>query len=353
MRLIFLVPNNFFTKKYYDDLYVDKISKYFEVELWCTIKLSSDRYDKLKNQRMSHKIEGVVYIDSIEEMDNRFLSEKDIVDIYKDGLTNHIRSIAEVFYGDSNFINKAKKLLKTNIYCRELAWKLKHRKLYKIDYCLTPPKLKYRPAYKYISIHHVKYDSYLDSLKEPPHLKEKYILFLDSNLPFLSDILITRKEESIEPKKYYKLLNDFFNYVERKYGYNVVIAAHPKAEYSDKIFRGRKIIKYKTANLIQNAEFVLTHDTNSNINAVLCHKPLVFLYYKEMLEKGSRPCAIATMEYSRLLKAPLVNIEDDYSLTIDLNKRAYKKFIESFIINKKRANKTNEELLVEFLKEIK
>ena len=48
----------------------------------------------------------------------------------------------------------------------------------------------------------------------------------------------------------------YFDYLEEKYGMPVVIAAHPKSDYSGGEFGNRSIIKYKTDDLVFNARMV-------------------------------------------------------------------------------------------------
>lgn len=375
MKIIFLLATQYFTRKYYDDFYIDKISRYYETEKWCLLRLNKDRYEKLQKMNFPDKLDDVTNIDTFVELEERLqaLGERPIIitsyfnpkehreiygiikkydgifiDLYKDGFFGYMRRRVDIISKDTSLITKIKRLLTSNLALRRVWWGLRNQNL-QMDYCLTPPKLTFVPAKKFIPIHHIKYDSYLESIKENRIFDEKYAVFLDSNLPFLSDILITQGEESVSPEKYYRLLNVFFSYIEEKFRLKVVIAPHPKAEYHDLTFNRRPIIKYKTPNLVYNAEFVLTHDTTSNINAILSYKPLVFLYYKEMLIKGTRDIARSTIEYSKLLNATLLNLEGNLDFVPHVDKIKYQKFIDNFIVNSNEKDRTNEELIVEFL----
>ena len=248
----------------------------------------------------------------------------------------------------------------TNVKIRPLIYFLKRKchfkkvfKDYLPDYCLTIRNLGGRPAKRYHYIHHIKYDSYLESIKNHSIVNYKYAVFVDSNLPFLSDIIDSRGEKSVEPNKYFNLLNNFFDYLEKKYNLKIIIAPHPKADYDNSIFKQREIIKYKTDNLIKNSEIVITHDSTSIINAVLSKKNLVFVYYNEMLETGTKDWALRTIEYSKILKAPLVDLEKEFNLNLNINNKIFDKFVSNFIINKKKKKFSNEDIIIDLLKSLK
>jgi hypothetical protein len=109
----------------------------------------------------------------------------------------------------------------------------------------------------------------------------KYAVFLDIYLPFHSDLALVGMRP-LNPETYYAELNRFFAAVERKYGLEVVIAAHPKARYLNDEYRGRQIIAEKTAVLVRDAEFVLSHASTSVSYAVLHRKPVWTIYTDEM-----------------------------------------------------------------------
>lgn len=374
-NIIFMTSTTFFTKKEFRDLYADKLSQHFNIELWSVIKLYPELYEKHKEVYFPDKLESSVDIMTFEELDTRlrkiegnpiiitsyFYPNENvevyniikqnkgiIIDIDKDGLASHIRRKSEITSDDLPILKRLIKLLSTKRIVKRVYWNVKYRGLLN-DYCLTPKKLTYSPAKKYIPIHHIKYDDYLNVKDEQKLLSSKYAVFLDSKLPYLSDILVHRGQESVDPNKYFMLLNNLFNYIEAKFNIEVVIAPHPKVEYDSSTFNGRKIIKYKTANLIHNSQFVLSHDSTSNVNAILSKKPLVLLYYDEMLRKGTREWAKATIEYSKLLGSPLINLEEDLNFDPIINENLYDKFINSFVINKEKKDKTNEEMIVEFI----
>jgi hypothetical protein len=128
-----------------------------------------------------------------------------------------------------------------------------------------------------LKAHALDYDLFLAS-KNFPELKQnqKYAVFLDHYLPYHPD---TIGNEVINPEHYYKTLNNFFEYVELKLGLEVVIAPHPRADYTriGNPFNNRLIANYPTHNIVKNSELVITHYSTSVAFAVLYNKPLLFL----------------------------------------------------------------------------
>jgi hypothetical protein len=105
----------------------------------------------------------------------------------------------------------------------------------------------------------------------------RYAVFLDSNLPYHSDLAFCGYRR-IDPLAYYGSLNRFFGLLECAHGIRVVIAAHPRANYDSATFEGRPIYRLATAELVRHAEFVLAHTSTAISYAVLYRKPLVFVY---------------------------------------------------------------------------
>lgn len=377
MKIIFLGTVHF-TQKLYNDLYIEKISKHYKTEMWSILKINKMIREESKSSKFHDQIDDVDYIETFDEFERKlqqighrpiiitsFFDPKSlkeiydvihkydgvIIDLYKDAFTTYIRKRANIFNKNSPLFKRLKDLLVMSSFIRTAYWRLINRS-YLIDYCLAPPKLTYLPAKNYVPIHHVKYDNYLDVLNEKPIVDNRYAVFLDSNLPYLNDIIILLGEESVNPEKYYRLLNEFFDYIEKRFNLEVIIAPHPQANYSNDLFNRRKIIKYKTSNLIHNSEFVITHDTTSNMNAILSNKPMIFVYYNEMLNKGTNQWALATMEYSKILNAPLIDLENDLNFKPTVDNKAYKRFKDKYIVNNRKKDKSNEEIIIEFLESL-
>lgn len=161
-----------------------------------------------------------------------------------------------------------------------------------------------------------------------PIVEPPYIVFLDimfANHPDFQRLGI----KTVDQKMYFDKIKAFFDLIEKKYKKPVVIASHPKASYSYE-FGNRKIIKGETGKLIKDADLVLTHGSLSISFALLFSKPLIYIYFDEMLKSPSLFVYYRRMvNASSQLGACLINIDskiEDISTEVDDKK--YKAFLQ-------------------------
>jgi hypothetical protein len=137
-------------------------------------------------------------------------------------------------------------------------------------------------AARVVPINLIDYDHYVRvQSSEVRVVKGRYAVFLDIDLACQSDLKICDLQP-IDPFNYYQSLNRFFELLEVKFGIKVVVAAHPKADYSLETFHGREIYRGLTPELVKDAEFVISHHSASLSYAVLNRKPLIIIYTNEM-----------------------------------------------------------------------
>ncbi len=137
-------------------------------------------------------------------------------------------------------------------------------------------------AKKVIHFNLCDYDNYrtVNAIKNRL-VQGKYAVFLDINLPYQSDLVLCGLP-AVTPSSYFNSLNRFFDLLEEAYGIKVVIASHPKAAYSNGEYNQREIHRLATAELVKDAELVITHTSTALSYAVLNHKPILFIYTSEM-----------------------------------------------------------------------
>jgi hypothetical protein len=143
--------------------------------------------------------------------------------------------------------------------------------------------------------------------------QQKFAVFLDTNLPYQSDIDLMGIEY-IDAGKYYAVLDNFFTYIEQSLKLEVIIAAHPKGTNKAN-FYDRKVSSYNTAELVRACKFVISHESTSISYAVLTLKPIIFIYTEEMLEKYRKTVVQSIKSLSEFLNSKVINIdnESDYS----------------------------------------
>ncbi|MEI7612331.1 MAG: hypothetical protein WCK63_05445 [Betaproteobacteria bacterium] len=105
--------------------------------------------------------------------------------------------------------------------------------------------------------------------------EQNICVFLDEAVTHHSDFKMLNIEPA-DPEKYYCEMNRFFDFVEKETGLEVVVAAHPRANYeSSDPFSGRRLIKGKTAELVSKSKLVVAHMSTALSFAVLFKKPVV------------------------------------------------------------------------------
>ncbi len=196
------------------------------------------------------------------------------------------------------------------------------------NYANVPPKAK-----KIININLCDYDQFISN-KNIDKSSENSTVFIDSNLVSNSDIKLNGLKQ-INQERYLASLNRFFDMFEKKYNTNIIISAHPTSEYNTDQFNGRKIYRLKTAELISNAKYVLSHHSTAVSYAVLNYKPIIFLTINDW-EGEYEDYAIK--EFSKSLKSSFINIDNIKSNDdIEINcvvKNIYDQYKYNFVVSK-------------------
>ena len=166
-------------------------------------------------------------------------------------------------------------------------------------------KNDYGQSTRIIPINYFDYDEYLSARDDHRRLlKDEYCVFIDDNLAYDTDFKMFNKQ-SVDPSRYYKTLNVFFELVEAKYRLKVVIAAHPKSDYSGSVFNNREIRRFETNELVRDCSFAIAHYSTAVAFAVLYKKPCIFVYTDEMKKL---PYFKVIEAYASILNCSLCNI---------------------------------------------
>ena len=93
------------------------------------------------------------------------------------------------------------------------------------------------------------------------------------------------EELEIDAEPYYKFLNILFEYLEKTFGYTVVIAAHPRSQYDQHekmFFKDRLLIKGETPELIRRSQGVILHCSTAVSFSVLMAKPTLHVSFSSI-----------------------------------------------------------------------
>jgi hypothetical protein len=128
-----------------------------------------------------------------------------------------------------------------------------------------------------IGAHTLDYDVYLATPKT--RTRDNIAVLLDEYLPFHPDYVFHGIAPPATEAVYYPAIRRLLDQVEAERGVRVVIAAHPRSDYAgrEELYGGREIVRGRTAELVRDAGFALTHCSSAVNFAALFDKPVVFL----------------------------------------------------------------------------
>lgn len=158
----------------------------------------------------------------------------------------------------------------------------------------------------------------------------------------------------IGPDAYFATLNRFFARLEEKFGVEVVIAAHPRADYRTvNPFNGRRIFQNRTPELVKDSVFVISHSSLSQSQAVLNHKPIIFVYTNEMMSIYKHTYVNEIYDVAAYLNAALYNIDEvtsnDQIVLKDVDPARYEKYKYSFLVSRDSEHKSTQEIFLDTL----
>jgi len=186
-------------------------------------------------------------------------------------------------------------------------------------------------ANRVIPINLVDYDRFVQVQSATKLIESgRYAVFLDTNLPFQSDLNICNLP-ILDSHRYYSSLNNFFSMLEIKFNIKVIIAEHPNSNYGPEVFDGREKFRGVTPELVKDADFVITQTSVALSYAVLNSKPLIFIYTNEMLALYENTLMKYLINFSSYLDSPLINID---KIENDLNFRILEPNRERYITYK-------------------
>lgn len=160
-----------------------------------------------------------------------------------------------------------------------------------------------------VHINHPDWELFQDIKNSPSILSQPYAVFIDEYFPLHPDLLFFCKQEPGDAEHYRKVLNLFFERIEEKYDLEIIIAAHPKSNYDDMCFEGRKIIKGQTVQLVKDAKMVFMHSSAALAFLVMFNKPLM-LISTNAYEKTYQ-LYLNLIRISSLMHLPIYNIESN------------------------------------------
>ncbi len=191
----------------------------------------------------------------------------------------------------------------------------------KIDICFISNKLIYEKSkisklnkFSFIKEFLLVNSKFQDEI-ETEDLSNKYIVHLDYYLNYNHETILRGNLDSKKLKEHHDCVQRFLLIAQKKLKKEVVIAVHPMypTEYFQNFYSDFKIVKYKTAELIKDADLVTFFDSSAIVNAVLLNKKIIQLSSKHMNKNSQYHSTI----YQKKLGLPKVEITNFYEDTFE------------------------------------
>jgi hypothetical protein len=168
--------------------------------------------------------------------------------------------------------------------------------------------------------------------------KNSYILYIsDGESRYESDSTFYNARRTEDKKAYLKLLNKFFDKIEKNYKKKIIIASHPRGNPNlkyDREFKYRRSYYNLTYELVKNAKFIIALNSTSLSYAIIEKKKIMFIYSSSQQKISEISFGF---NFSRLIKSPIINIDTydnlDKKFKMSVDVRAYESFKKKYLIS--------------------
>lgn len=203
-----------------------------------------------------------------------------------------------------------------------------------------------------VCCNHFDYDDALEFEQKSSYNKINYIVFLDEFLSGHPDFKM-QNTHTVSENNYFCEMNLFFQKLEKTLGLEVIIASHPKANYDLKVFDGRKIIKYQTAELAKNATLIIAHVSTSIGFGVIYQKPIVLTYTQDL--KAVNPTYVGYINtFGRALNCLVIEIDefidtDQIFHLKDIDTSSYNAYLENYLTSNESKRIHTKQIFLNYL----
>ncbi|MGE5505896.1 MAG: hypothetical protein ACM31L_15860 [Actinomycetota bacterium] len=188
-----------------------------------------------------------------------------------------------------------------------------------------------------ILAHAADWDVYRDEAAKPLAADEgRTALYIDTWLGYHPDSVAEGHGQPVDPAEFYPRLRRLFDRVEAELGLEVVIAAHPRADYyaAPGLFGARRIVKGGTAALVRSCRLGIGCHSTASSFAVLFGKPLMIIATRSL---DAHPTVGHKMRCTAAaLGTKPVFIDDpdavDLTRAYEVDQAAYRAYVEDYIM---------------------
>ncbi len=167
--------------------------------------------------------------------------------------------------------------------------------------------------------------------------KKNFAVFIDEDLFFHRDYKRQSLDKKFVTKNYFKEMNNFFTFVERKFKLDIIIALHPKCEKKKeikKLFNNRKCVIHRTHKLVSECKYAFVHPSTTSISIpIIFKKPLIFLTTNELMKNFIWRMRLERRKF--FLNQSIINVSTtkykDYKLSQNIDRKGYKNYLNLFV----------------------
>lgn len=206
-----------------------------------------------------------------------------------------------------------------------------------------------------IIIHAQSYDEATLCKRQGDTKRKPFVVFVDQYLSGHSDFIKSGRSFPVtDLKDYCQKLCGLFNKIEKDFNCEVIIAAHPKAEYKGYEFENRAIISGKTNSLIKDSLFVLVQTSTCFGLITTLKKSFINIYDSVFFENlpsfKDYYIAIENVFHCKQLDIGNETQVIDYKSFITKYNTFYENYNERYVMSKKGIDSNN--LFYEIIEDI-
>ena len=206
---------------------------------------------------------------------------------------------------------------------------------------------------KTIRAHNLDYD-FLVKDKNYQDLENSHILFLDEEACYHPDYASSSYPPCATPNNYFSTMNKGLSWISAVFAAKVIIAAHPRSDYSNKLISfEHPIVKGNTYELIKNSKLVVAHGSTAIQWAILFRKPILLVTTDEL---ENSHCSTTIGAFRSELHKSVVNLDsfkdaDDLLTDSIVDDAVYDRYIENYIKQDKTPFKLSWSIVIDALEE--
>ena len=159
--------------------------------------------------------------------------------------------------------------------------------------------------------HSLDFDLFLKASRtnQKRAFEEKYLVFLDEDFVFHIDYQLLGIKPPVSPENYFSEVNFMLKSLAQKLNLKPIVQLHPTANRRiSKKYYNFEISEHETAQVVQNSDLVISHDSTSLQFAVMFQKPVILLETSEMVKNKFYHTQINN--FSKALSATVLTIDD-------------------------------------------